>query len=182
MASIGGTFHPEDAPEPDGEFAPLPAGDYMAQIVESDVKDTKTGDGKRLNLQLEIMSGPYANRKVFDGLNISNPSAQAQGIALRQLAAITTALGLPSIDDSEELHFKPLMIRLKVKNDPAYGPKNEVSRYMPVGGGRASAPPADKATPRGDARSTGNGGSAASSPPPTQGGSNRPWKRPGAAA
>ena len=175
MASLGSTFNTDDVPP--SEFTPLPAGDYLVQIIESEVKPTKSGEGKQLVLTFEVLDGECQNRRVWERLNISNPSAQAQSIAQRALADLYTAVGLATVNDSEELHFKPLIVRLKIKDDGGdFGPQNRISRYLPAGG----QPPEQKAPPSGDARSTNNGGAQATQQrPATAGpaaGGSRPWK------
>lgn len=146
MASLGETFRPEDAPA--AEFDPVPVGKYLAQVIESDVKETKTGTGQMLNLTWEIMTGPQEGRMVFDRINIRNQNEKAQAIGLRQLANICTALGVASISDSEELHFRPLMIDVVIKEDKSgqYGPQNNIKKYSQPNGAAPTANPA-QATP-----------------------------------
>ena len=40
--------------DPKKAFAPLPAGDYMALITESEMKTTNAGTGEYLKLKLEM--------------------------------------------------------------------------------------------------------------------------------
>jgi hypothetical protein len=144
MASLGETFRPEDVPA--AEFDPVPGGDYLAQVIDSDVKDTKTGTGQMLNLTWEVMTGPQEGRMVFDRINIRSQNEKAQAIGLRQLANICTALGVASISDSEELHFRPLIISVVIKEDKTgqYGPQNNIKKYSPPNG---TAPTARTPTP-----------------------------------
>ncbi len=176
MANLGREYRNDEAPE--SEFEPLPAGDYMAQIIESDVGPTKANDGTILKLVYEIMTGPMANRRVFDRLNIVNPNATAQGIAQRALADTCAAIGLAAVSDSAELEFKPMMIRLGIREDKSgnYGPQNNITKRWPVNGGAAQqAQPQQQPNPS-TARSTFNGGSAPSTPPAQQQrGGTRPW-------
>lgn len=144
MASLGGTFVPSDVP-PD-EFTPLPAGEYLAQIISSDVKDTKTGTGQMLNLTWEVMTGPQEGRMIFDRINIRNQNEKAQAIGLRQLANICEALGVPHVDDSEELHHRPLKLVVVIEEDKngQYGPQNRIKKYAPANGTAPKAPPASQ--------------------------------------
>lgn len=128
-------FNPNDVPEDQGGFEPLPAGEYRMQVIESELKDTKSGSGQQLVLTLEVIDGPLANRRVWDRLNIRNQNADAQRIAQRALADLCLSVGLNSVRNSEELHFKPFTARVTVKPDKTgqYGPQNAV-RYKANGG------------------------------------------------
>ena len=44
--------------EPSADFEPIPAGKYLATIVESEMKPTKSGTGNYLQLTFEILEGP----------------------------------------------------------------------------------------------------------------------------
>lgn len=175
MASLGGTFVPSEVP-PD-EFTPLPAGEYLAQIISSEIKDTKTGTGQMLNLSWEIVTGPMEGRMIFDRINIRNQNEKAQAIGLRQLANICEALGVPHVDDSEELHHRPLKLVVVIEEDKSgqYGPQNRIKKYAPANGTvqRAAAPAQQKAAPPPAQRQT------ATTPPVQQkaAAGARPWVR-----
>src|SRR5262245_53273767 len=115
MASLGGTFNPNEIPQ--DEFEPIPAGDYLAQIIDSEIVDTKSGSGQMLKLTFEILSGALEGRKLWERLNIVNANADAQRIAQQQLKKLCDALGAGAIADSEELHFQPLMIQVAIRQD-----------------------------------------------------------------
>lgn len=115
-------------------FTPIPAGEYKAMLVHSEVKPTKDKTGERLALRFVIMEGQYQNRLIFEGLNIVNKNATAQGIALRQLQDLKNAVGLPNASQSEELHHKPLTIKVAIKNDQnvitAYKSRSETNNQQ----------------------------------------------------
>lgn len=138
MASLGETFRPEDVPE--SEFECVPTGKYLAQIIASAVNDTKSGTGKILNLTWEIMSGQMQGRMIFDRLNIRNNSEMAQTIGLQTLANICKAIGVDSIDDSEELHGQPVVIEVGIKEDKTgqYRPQNIIKKYTSYTAGKQS--------------------------------------------
>jgi hypothetical protein len=162
MANLGGTF---DATlvDPNAPFEVIPPGDYEVQITASSMESNKAGTGSYLKLELEIMDGPQAGRKLFDRLNLDNPNAKAVEIAQRTLSAICHAVGVLSVTDSEELHLRPMIAKVKVvpRSDQPGELSNEIGGYKPVGG--SAAAPAQKAK-------------AAPTPAPTQTGS-APWKR-----
>lgn len=112
--------------------APIPAGVYLAQVVESDVNDLKSGQGRALALKFQVLSGPFANRHVFTNLNIEHRgSAEAQRIAQSQLSALCHAVGVLRMQDSTQLHMRPVMIRVKIRKDASgqYPDRNEVTGY-----------------------------------------------------
>lgn len=165
MADLGNTFDPNEVPEDERSFDPMPAGDYLCQIIDSEVVQTSKG-GDMLKLTLEVMDGPYSNRRVWDNLNIRNSNPDAQRIAHRTLADICKAVGLGPITDSEVLHYKPFVATLKIEpertvGDRTYDARNGVKRYKARSGAAPAARPASQ-------------GSQAQRTPPT-GGASRPW-------
>lgn len=178
MADLEMDFNAGDVPEDDRNFDPIPAGDYMMQVIESELKDVKSGEGQQLVLTLEVMDGPYSNRRVWDRLNIHHNNADAQRIAQRSLADLCLAVGIQSLRNSEDLHFKPFIGRVSIKpsKDPQYGPSNAV-RYKPRGGAPAARPnaAAPQAQTQGQAQKPTNQQQASSRPAGA-----KPWQRPAA--
>lgn len=113
MANLGGQFLGRNV-APDEGRDPIPAGEYLAMIVDSDMKSTKDGRGQYLELVHQIVDGPFKGRKVWARLNLVNANQQTATIAQAQLSAITHALGLQDtpISDSQQLHNRPLVIRV----------------------------------------------------------------------
>lgn len=139
--------------KPSETFDLLPAGDYLAMIVDSEVNPTKAGDGHYLKLEFQIVGeGAGYGRKVWARLNFDNPSERAKEIAFRDLAAIQEAVGKPGrLDHSEDLHDIPMTIKLKVeKGRDGYQDSNEVKSYKPASvAASAAATPAAKTAPAG---------------------------------
>jgi hypothetical protein len=142
--------------DPTPRFDPIPAGDYPVIITESQFKYTKDNNGQYLELRLEVQSGEFAGRLVFDRLNLFNHNRQAVEIAQRQLSQICHAVGVMQITDSEQLHYKPLMAMVKVRAASGqYDASNEVKGYKPLPNAApvmqppraAAAPPARQAAP-----------------------------------
>ena len=139
MANLGGTFDANSV-APQQPIEALPPGDYPVQIVQSEMKPTKAGTGQFLWLEMDIIDGPAKGRKVWDRLNLINPNQQAQEIAQRTLSAICHATGQLSVSDSEQLHFKPLLAKVKVRKREDTGePSNEIGGYSPLNGKAAPA-------------------------------------------
>jgi len=128
---------------PSTGFDVLPAGKYNIRITGSEMKPTKDGTGSYLSLTLTVADGPYANRKLFDRLNLNNKNKQAVDIAYQTLSAICHATGVIQLQDSSQLHG--ILLSCKVKVRPAegkYDESNEISSYMAVEGGAPGQPPA----------------------------------------
>lgn len=124
--------------EPQQSFDVLPAGTYSAMITGSEMKPTKTG-GERLNLTFQIVEGEHQGRLVWQGLNLKNANQQAVDIAMRELSAICRAVGVLTPKSSEELHDKPLRIKVKVRPaDGQYQASNEINGYEPLNGATAT--------------------------------------------
>ncbi|MCU0938996.1 MAG: DUF669 domain-containing protein [Burkholderiaceae bacterium] len=140
--------------EPAQAFTPIPAGTYVAQIVESEVKPTRAGDGTYLQLTWQVLEGPCAGRKVFGRINNRNPNAQAEQIGQKELSALCHAAGILKITDTQQLHGRPLRIRVAVRKDPTgqYQDNNEVKGYEALASAAplvqpAAVPPAMPAQP-----------------------------------
>ena len=129
MADISG-FDANDV-EPNVGFAAIPGGDYPVIITESNLKPTKAGTGKYLELKLQVLSGPHQNRQLFDRLNVDNPSEVAVKIAKGTLSAICRAVNVLTPKDSSELHNKPLTATVKIRKDQDGNSQNEISGYKP---------------------------------------------------
>lgn len=140
LTFLGADWNANDIEDP---FAPLPEGDYLAEIAYSIMEQNKAQTGAFLKLTLKILQGDYAGRELYDRLNLENPSEQAVKIAERQLASICKALGIEMPKDSRELHNKPLVITLSI--DGSY---NRVTAYKKaaVNARRSRAQPAPSPT------------------------------------
>ena len=118
--------------KPMDDFTPVPVGDYKAVITESEVKETKAGDGQYLNLRIEIIEGEYQGRIIFVILNLWNPNPKAVEIANRELATIVAAVNKPGAQNSEELHNIPMTIKVGIQpGSGEYGPSNRIKNYLP---------------------------------------------------
>ena len=130
-----------------GEFPPLPDSWYTAQIIESEQKATKAGTGHYLQLAFEILDDTYRGRRAWARLNIDNPSEEAVRIAKADLAKICQALKINALNDTQQLHGKPLQIRVIYKEgDSTYGPSNEIRGYKAVVATDSSTPVEEEKT------------------------------------
>lgn len=111
MANLSGSYDPNAEAQQD--IGAIPTGEYLAQIVDSDMKPTKKNDGEYLELEYEVMDGQFKGRKVWARLNLQSTNQQAQEIANRQFASVREATGVANPRDSQELHYKPHVIRVE---------------------------------------------------------------------
>ena len=133
---------------PSAPLEPIPAGWYNVSIVGSEMKPTKTQGNAYLELELQVIDGQYAGRKVFDRLNLHNTNAVAAEIAYRTLSAICHATGVIQVADSQQLHGIPLQAQVSLREgrtegEKTYGPSNEVKGYKAL----ENAAPAQQAAP-----------------------------------
>lgn len=145
--------------EPSTGFDPIPAGKYLAVIVDSETKTTKAGTGEYLQLEFEIIEGDFKGRKLWSRLNIKNANADAVRIARAELSAICRAVNVMTPGDSIELHNLPLMLTVRCKKNQDDEIVNEIKGYGPreANTGAAAAKPA--------------------TPPPQDANSQPPWAR-----
>jgi len=156
-ANLGG-FNAEDV-EPQKSFEPVPPGWYTTMITNSEMKATKDGTGEYLQLRLDIIDGEYEGRVLFDRLNLVNENQTAVDIAQRQLSAICHVVGVLQPQNSDELHDKPLRVKVAIRPPSnGYDASNEVKAYAEAGNAGKQAAPAQPAS------GGGNGGSSKKKP------------------
>lgn len=126
-----------------GKPDPVPVGEYTLAITESEVAATKAGTGRILNLTVSVLAPEqYKGRKIFVGLNVQNPSAEAQRIAQAELSAICHATGVLQLRNSSQLHNIPFKGKVGITQDAGYDPKNKITKYMAPDGSSAATPQA----------------------------------------
>lgn len=112
MASIN--FNAAEV-EPSQEFQILPEGKYEAVISDSDVKSTRNGSGRYVQLEFEVVSGEHRGRRIWGRYNIENPSADAVRIGHADFSAVCHAVGVLIPSDTCELHGLPLVLTVKCR-------------------------------------------------------------------
>lgn len=123
-------FVPEDVKSTG--FEAIPAGWYEAELEKSTLKSTKAKDGKYLEFAFKVTEeGDAEGRKIWTNLNIVNKNETAVAIAQSDLKAICESVGFEGeLEDTEDLHNIPLMIKVSVKPETAQWPeKNEIKGY-----------------------------------------------------
>lgn len=120
---------------PQESFTPIPAGIYIAQITDSDIKALKNGNGQSLAMTFDVLDGQYKGRKVFARLNVQHNNPQAEQIAQKQLSQLCHAIGVMQVADSAQLHNRPMKIKVKIRKDDTgqYNDQNEISAFESIG-------------------------------------------------
>ncbi|HHK74715.1 MAG TPA: DUF669 domain-containing protein [Rhizobiales bacterium] len=176
MTNLGNTFDATTV-DPLKPYDVLPPGRYAVQIVDSEMRVTKDGMGQYLWLELDVLEGEYAGRKLFDRLNLINNNPTAVEIAQRTLSSICHAVGRMQVADSQELHLVPMVADVKIKPPQnGYGESNTL-RYL-----AAEQQPATIAAPAGPAAPAQATRQPAPAPAPTapapgNASTTPPWKR-----
>ena len=137
MASLGGTYDASQGEQMSDRSAP-PAGEYLAAIARSDVADTKKGDGRKVEPELQVLDGAPQGRPLWTTLHLWNPSATTVEMAQRELNSICHAAGRLRVADTEELHGIPMLVKLGFQKDNPE--RNEPKGYKPAAGATQSSP------------------------------------------
>ena len=129
------------------DFSLLPAGVYEAVISESEMKDTKAGNGQYLAITFCIVApDEFEGRFSWVNLNLDNPNETAVKIARSELAAICRATGIMQPKDSLDLHDIPIQITIKDKKNKKSGDMEAVIvKYEAVGTSKPAAAKTSKA-------------------------------------
>lgn len=128
MASLNG-FDANNV-EPSTNLPPVPAGKYLAIITASELRPTKNGAGRYLELKYQVIEGEFKGRKLWSRHTLEHPNAQTVTIARSQLSAICRAVQMMTPKDSGEMHNIPMVITVKVATRSDNGePTNEVTGW-----------------------------------------------------
>ena len=131
MASLEGLDFSIEAGNDD--FEPITPGDYVALIVASEKKETKAKTGYYLEFTFQIVEGEFKERRLWDRLNLWNANKTAVKIANQRLAEIRKATGILNPSSSEELHDKPLLLKVVTRTRSDTGElTNEIKKVSSV--------------------------------------------------
>jgi len=148
MATLGFTINASDLPEETtGDYSPVPPGDYEAVIKDAEIRTTKSGTGQYIALRLDITGPSHAGRVVWSNLNIKNDSQKAEEIGRQQLGAVMRAVGLPSLQDTDQLIGGNIGVKLAIRKSEEYGDSNEVKAYRSLGASAGAPAPAMASAP-----------------------------------
>ena len=119
--------------KPQGNFEVLPAGKYICNVTNAELKDTRDGTGQYIKMEYTIKSEVAEGRKIFSNLNIKNNNPKATDIGLSQLRSLLELSGYPTPDKLggvSELCGLTVGVKTKVKSDLDFGDRAEVSYFF----------------------------------------------------
>jgi hypothetical protein len=135
-------FSVDSVPVSTSNYDPIPAGWYNAVINGAEVKSTKAGTGKYLNMRYDITGENHAGRVVFGMITVQNPNTTAETIGQQQLGELCRAIGKAVLNDTDELLGATLSIKVAISAREGYDPRNEVKGFKALKGGMPSVPSA----------------------------------------
>lgn len=124
------------------EYAVIPKGDYMAEITRTEIKDfewkNSGAHGKLLSMMFKVIDGEYTGRVIFADAHLSNSEYElfvSQGRKL--IAQVALACNIKQLNDSQQMHDKPLMISVAIEVDKKgqYDDKNVIKKVSPLAAG-----------------------------------------------
>jgi len=118
----------------------VPAGWYVAQITDAEVKQTKSGTGEYIKIRYDIQGPTSQGRVVFGNLNVKNANPAAEKIGRQQLGDIMRSVGLSAVTDTDQLLGTTMQIKIDIRDSEQYGPSNEVKAWKALAAGMAPAP------------------------------------------
>jgi hypothetical protein len=135
MAFLGGSFDAKAVNEQNKkEFGELLTdGFYNAYIKSCSIKPTRLETGRYLAVVWAITEadGSPTPNVVYQNINVKNQSQQAEKIGRQQLAQLCEALGLDSIQDTNQLLDIPAIIKVATETSLTWGDKNIVKGVKP---------------------------------------------------
>ena len=119
--------------EPAAEFSILPPFNYAVKIQSCEVKKTKNGNGHFVAIEMEIIDGSEAGRRVWDNINIENPSEQCQKMGRASFSALCRAFDMVNCTDLSVFIDQYVVAHVKVSvNKNTQEKENRVRTYSPA--------------------------------------------------
>lgn len=137
-------FEFDKVPVQEGRFV-LPAGEYVAAVIESEQRQTNSGDGSYVRLTFEVLAGEHKGRRIWENFNLWNNNQDAVRIAKERMARLMRAAGHEKLTSADQLCGVPVVIVVKVgshyKTNEA---TSEIKGYKSAAKAPAVAPKAQK--------------------------------------
>ena len=114
----------------------LPAGDYVAQIVSSELKTSNANpNNEYVELVAQIQEGPYRGKTVVDRVTVKNDNPTATQIGFARLQEYCQANGINYLNDTQELHANAVVLTVTVQQskNPRYGDNNAIDKVSTYG-------------------------------------------------
>lgn len=151
MALLSQSFDVNDLPASTGDYGPIPDGWYSVTIKGADLKPTKDQTGEYIAIRYDVTGPSHSGRVVWGNINVKNKSTQAEEIGRQQLGSLLRAVGIHSLQDTDQLIGANLSIKVSTRTSEGYEPTNEVRGFKAIDG--AALPQVDSA-PKAEAAPT----------------------------
>ena len=92
----------------------IPAGWYEVSISSTQLKQTKARTGEYIALCYKVLGPAHNGRVIFGNLNIRNPNPKTQDIGIQQLGELMRAIGLVSVEDTDQLIGGHLEVKVQI--------------------------------------------------------------------
>ena len=121
------------------EFTALPSANYPGEIIYVEDKDTKNGEGKMLEVRIELITQTGGLREVRDWCLYQHSNEIAENIGRVRIKQLATAASLdPAKLNPDELVGKKVVVDLDIDKDD--DTRNVVKCYMASNQPEAPAP------------------------------------------
>ena len=98
----------------ENNFEPIPDGWYEVLISSTQLKQTKAGTGEYIALRYNVLGPAHRGLVIVGKLNIRNPNSKTQDIGIQQLGDLMQAIGLASVEDTDQLIGGHLEVEVKI--------------------------------------------------------------------
>ena len=139
MAQLPQAFSAAELPQSDRNYDPIPEGWYDVEIKGAELRTTKAGNGQYIAVRYDVTGPTHAGRVVYGNLNVSNPNPKAEEIGRQQMGELMRSIGLPVLQDTDQLVGGRLSIKVSIRKSEQYGDSNDVKGFKALVGGAAPA-------------------------------------------
>lgn len=144
---LGGVKEYEESPDAkqSGDFEALPKGPYEVVVQEADKQIASTGKDM-IKVRVQVASGPYANRVLFNYIVFSKDNPKAMRMTLERLAAFGLtrefiATQKPSVPQIAELLVgRKATAVVGIQENGEYKGRNEIKSFRALDGETQPAP------------------------------------------
>lgn len=119
----------EEAPK----FEAMPEGTYRVMINRVEDKETKSGSGRYLSFEFEVVEGKQSGRKIWENINYKNQNPKAEAIAWRSLNDISKAI-FGQVKQTGISDFESKILVVQTKNEEFNErTQTRIKKYLPDG-------------------------------------------------
>ncbi|MDF3351596.1 hypothetical protein HKX17_15690 [Sulfitobacter sp. KE34] len=102
-------------------------GEYTGTICATSLRVTENGNEEVLVIESELNTGDV----IRDWLWINSSYTASRERARKSLAQLCLALGIDELDETDQLHGRSVVIRVKTQRGEGYQPRNRYA-YSPL--------------------------------------------------